>query len=85
MVCATKGRLPEGQSLYGVLKPNQEPDESRDKAMQALALMYAAMHTIAVVSQLAAVGGVFAGVVWVVRAMRRPVDQKAVRKQLRMR
>ena len=53
--------------------------------MQALALMYAVMHTIAVISQLAAVGGVFWGVVWVVRAMRKPVDTRSVRKQLRMR
>ena len=53
--------------------------------MNGLAIIYAAMHTIAVVSQLAAVGGVFFGVVWAVRAMRHPVGKKDVRKQLRTR
>jgi uncharacterized membrane protein YeiH len=53
--------------------------------MQGLAILYAAMHTIAVVCQLAAIGGVFGGLVWAVRAMRKPVDTKDVRKQLRMR
>ena len=53
--------------------------------MNGLALLYAAMHTIAVVCQLAVAVGVFAGVVWVVRAMRRPVTVQDVRKQLRIR